>query len=130
MADYRLDTDGPHSDDYTRQVARAFADAVRVLNHATSSRDGVTDPGTVHDVLGSLRTAVQRMDQLLHQLDQHLSRFDRDDLAHSGGGDPGIALGTAHLGVIDARAEVAPLAAYLNEAYTATASLYLRDGGE
>lgn len=127
MADYRLDTDGPHSDDYTRQVAQAFAEAVRVLNHATLNRDGVTYPATVHDVLGSLRDGIQRLDQTLHQLNQHLTRFDRDDLAHSGGGDPGIALGTAHLGVIDARAEVAPLAAYLNEAYTATSSLYLRD---
>lgn len=127
MADFHLSVDGPHSDDYTRHVAQAFAEAVRVLNHATLNRDGVTDPATVHDVLGSLRDGIQRLEQTLHQLDGHLARFDRDDLAHSGGGNPGIALGTAHLGVIDARAEAAPLAAYLDEAYTATSGLYLRD---
>jgi hypothetical protein len=130
VADFRLDPDGPHSDDYTRHAANAMSEAVRVLNHATRTSDGVTYPSTVHDVLGSLRTSVQRTEQVLQQLDGHLVRFDRDELADSATGNPSLTLGTARLEIDFAIPAAAKLAGYLDQAFNATSGLYLRDGGE
>lgn len=127
MTTYDLNADGPHSDDNTRHAANAFAESVRVLNHATRTGDGVTYPSTVHDVLGSLRTGMQRMDQLLRQLDQHLVRFDCDEIADSVTGNPGAALGTARVGIDAALEDAIALARHLDEAFNATSGLHLRD---
>jgi len=67
----RLSSDGPHSPDYTREVAAAVAEAVRVLNHATTFGhigDALAFPADADAVLGSLSTAAQRLPQLLDQL--------------------------------------------------------------
>ncbi|WP_433516459.1 hypothetical protein ACQP2T_13355 [Nonomuraea sp. CA-143628] len=130
MADFHLDPDGPHSDDNTRHVANAFAETVRVLNYATRTSDGVTYPSTVHDVLGSLRTGIQRMEQLLQQLGQRLGRFEDGDLADSSGGDPRQAAGDARLSIAEALSSVQAAAVQLDLAFNDTSGLYLRDGGE
>lgn len=129
MTTYRLDSIGPHSDDYTRHVADAFAESVRTLIYATRTEDGVPHPATLNTVLGDLRTGMQRMDQLLRQLDERLVQFDGDDLADSSG-TPGWSLGTARLSLDTARHTAATLARQLDQAFNATSSLYLRDGGE
>lgn len=127
MTTYTLNPDGPHSDDNTRQVANAFAETVRVLNYATRTSDGVTYPSTVHDVLGSLRTGLQRMDQLLRQLNQHLVRFDCDDLDDSTGRGAALTIGTARMEIGDALEAAIDLAGRLDAAFNATSGLYLRD---
>ena len=63
-----LNTAGPHSPEYTAQVANALAEAVRVLNYATlGDAPGLEYPGDVYTLLGSLYTATGRLSQLLTQ---------------------------------------------------------------
>lgn len=66
----RLSPDGPHSPEYTCQVASAVAEAVRVLNHATLNFVGqaLEFPADADTVLCSLSIAAQRLPQLLDQL--------------------------------------------------------------
>ena len=70
-----LHIDGPHSWEYTREVAAAFAEAVRVLNHATLFTDsaGLAYPSDVYHVLGLLADGVDRLPQLLQQLSRFLA---------------------------------------------------------
>jgi hypothetical protein len=130
MTDYHLNTDGPHSDDYTRHVASAFAESVRVLNYATRTSDGVPHPATLNSVLGELRTGIQRMNQLLRQLDHHLVRFDCDEIADSVTGNPSLTLGTARVDLNDALTDATNLADYLDKAFNDTSGLYLRQDDE
>jgi hypothetical protein len=66
----RLSPGGPHSPDYTREVASAVAEAIRVLNHATLSYFGeaLAFPADADAVIGSLGAAPQRLPQLLDQV--------------------------------------------------------------
>ncbi|MGW4796137.1 hypothetical protein ACWEPC_27325 [Nonomuraea sp. NPDC004297] len=130
MTDYRLNPDGPHSDDYTRHVAQAFAESVRVLNYATRGRDGVPHPATVNSVLGDLCTGMQRMDQLLRQVRQRLDDFGQLDLADSQGRDVEDAVGWARVSVAEALDRASSCAAHLARAFNDTSGLYLRHGGE
>ena len=63
-----LDVVGPRSPDYTARVARAFAECVQVLNHATAAPDGIGHAGVAQDVLGSLHLAMAGLPQLFGQL--------------------------------------------------------------
>lgn len=130
MPDFHLNADGPHSAAYTKQVADALPEAVRVLNRATATSDGVPNPSTAYDVLGALYAAAAGMDQLLRQLDAHLVRFDCDDLADSVTGNPALTLGAARGEVADARQDAANLARHLGHAFNNTSGLYLREGGQ
>lgn len=67
-----LDVVGPRSPDYTARVARALAECVRVLNHATAAPDGVGHAGVAQDVLGSLHLAMAGLPQLFGQLSRWL----------------------------------------------------------
>lgn len=66
-----LSIDGPHSPDYTRQIADQLAECVRVLNHATRG-DGLVNPGDAYELLGALARAAGGLPQLLGQVDQFL----------------------------------------------------------
>lgn len=129
MTDYRLGASGPHSAEHTLHAAEALAEAVRVLNHATRTQEGVPDPQTVHALLGHLHAATAGIDQLLHQLSDNLARFDCDDLADDSG-NAGLALGSARWHLSEARPFAEMLADLLSAAHTATSGLYLRDGSE
>lgn len=73
MADtVTLDVVGPRSPDYTARVARAFAECVQVLNHATAAPDGIGHAGVAQDVLGSLHQAMAGLPQLFGQLGRWL----------------------------------------------------------
>ncbi|GAA3172923.1 hypothetical protein [Nonomuraea roseoviolacea] len=132
MTTYRLDPAGPHSDEYTRHAADAFTEAVHVLNHATRSPEGVTDPATIHAVLGDLADGIARLDQLLLQLTERLTRLAESGRVGHDSGDPAKA---AHAvanatGAIDyARRVMAAPGGNLAAAHNVTASLYL-DGGD
>jgi hypothetical protein len=84
--------DGPHSDDYTAEVARAVAEGVRVLNHATGSHAGrgLTCPQTVYTVAGCLGAAAAGLGQLLRQLSAFLEeQAAAGRLADDSGACPG-----------------------------------------
>lgn len=130
MNDYRLDPDGPHSDDYTRHVAQAFAESVRVLNYATRDQDGVPHPATVNAVLGELRTGMQRMDQLLLQVGDRLVRLSLAGRLADTRGDAARAHAEAQRQIELLRTDAAVMAERLNRAFRATSGLYLRNGGQ
>lgn len=68
-----LNTDGPHSPDYTRQVADTLAEAVRVLIYATrGDAPGLHNIAHAYDLLGALYTATGRLDQLFTQIETFL----------------------------------------------------------
>lgn len=70
-----LDTDAPRDHEYTREVAEAAAEAVRVLNHATLSAGSgaLRYPSDVDAVLRSLSSMAARLPQLLGQLSRWLA---------------------------------------------------------
>ena len=129
-----LRTDGPHSPEYTRQVAEALAEAVRVLNFATAPPAfagdlpaGLGSPADVYDLLGSLEMAVERMPQLTGQLTAFLSAQKNtgalaDD--HGRGAAEQVALAAFNLGEAHHAAEV--LAAALRGARDAISGLYVK----
>lgn len=73
--DITLDPGGRHSPKYTRAVAAAIPEAVRVLNHATIDRpgDALGYPSTVDAVIRDLGTMAQRLPQLFDQLREWLA---------------------------------------------------------
>jgi hypothetical protein len=69
-----LNIGGPYSPAYTRQLAAALPEIVRVLNHATFSHAGgaLAHPGDVDAVVEGLATAHARFAQLYGQLTEWL----------------------------------------------------------
>lgn len=133
MTDYRLDIAGPHSDAYTRYVADALAESVRVLNHATQLPADTRDPATVHHVLGSLHDAVARMDQLLDQLTRRLADLHAAGrIAHDNGNPDSAAhaVSSATGSISHARTVIASVSGNLAAAHAATSGLHLRDESE
>lgn len=72
MTTITLNPDGPHSPEYTRQVAAAVAEGVRVLNYATRDSEALQCPPDVDSVVQDLATTAQRLPQLLEQLSNWL----------------------------------------------------------
>lgn len=136
VADYRLNPDGPHSDDYTRHAAQAMAEAVRVLNHATRHPDGVTAPNTVHDVLSNMQDAVTRLDQLIEQLYKRLNGMYAAGRLNDDSGYPVRQLQAALKALVAAREPGRLLAMQLDQAHQATSGMYANepwtpmDGGD
>lgn len=71
--------DGPHGSEYSREVASAAAQAIRVLNHATiAGAPGLTYASDVDAIVGSLHSTAAGMEQLLRQLGVFLARLGAD----------------------------------------------------
>jgi hypothetical protein len=123
--------DGPHSDDYTTDLANAYTETVRVLNHATMTRSGMSWPSTAYSVVGNLTAGTAGLRQLLDQIGAFL---DREDAAGRLGddrhptGDPAAAIAGAHVHLTAARLAASALAVALGEAHSALSGLYTRNG--
>ncbi|WP_188187975.1 hypothetical protein [Nonomuraea sp. SYSU D8015] len=133
MTTYRLDPDGPHDDDSIRHAAQAFAEAVRVLNHATRNPDALKHPATVHDVLGSLRDGMQRADQMFGQLSNRLTQMAYTGRLRHTHEDPSRAVNEALRQIELLRTDAAVMGERLDRAFNATSGLYLSSddqGGE
>lgn len=127
---FRLNTSGPHSDAHTIQAADALTTAVRVLNHATLSQDGVTDPATVYTVLGQVMAAVAGLDQLLGQLGDNLTRLDAARRLGHDDGHPAEALAVALRHLDEGRPVARELNADIYAAHAATSGMHLRTEGD
>jgi hypothetical protein len=129
MTDLHLSTTGPHSDDYTRQVARGLAETIRVLNHATrGGTGGLTEPTTAADVLGNLHSAVAGLDQLTRQIGQYLTLERIAGRLASDTGDVAKTLRAVNEGVAGTQDALGTLVRWLAHAHNAASHLYLRDG--
>ena len=111
-----MDDPRPAGDDAIA-LARAAAEAIRGLNHATRREDGPGQPSAACDVLGSLSLAASRLGQALAQVARYLDRALADgNLGHDLGEDPCFAVETAGLFLGDARLSAAALAGHLGAA--------------
>ncbi len=103
--------------DGTLALARAAAEAVRGLNHATIGAEGLGQPSDAYAVLGELSTAASRIPQLLGQVGRWLAAALADGrLGCDDGTDPAAAVSGAWLFISDARASAASLARDLEQA--------------
>lgn len=107
--------DSPQAEPAT--LARAAAEAVRRLNHATLGGDGLEQPADAYEVLGELSLAAAGLPQFLGQVGRWLAaalaagRLGCDD-----GTDPAAAVSGAWLFLSDARGSAAALARHLEQA--------------
>lgn len=77
----RLNIDGPHSDEQTRDAAEALAYLVRWLNHATRPGRAQTTleyPSSIDALIGYLHAAVASLPQLLGQVARKTEVFATD----------------------------------------------------
>ena len=63
-----LNTDGPRDPQYVLEVAEAFSQAVRVLNHLTLARESLEYPSEADSLLRYLSAAAAGLPQLLGQV--------------------------------------------------------------
>ena len=98
-------------------LARAAAEAIRGLNHATRHEDGPGQPSAAYDALGALTLAASRLGQALAQIAGWLDRaLAAGLLGHDLGEDPAGAIDAAGIFLGDASMSAADLAHHLNQA--------------
>ena len=103
--------------DDTVALARAAAEAIRGLNHATRREDGLGQPSAAYDVIGALSLAASRLGQALAQVTRYLDRALADGrLGHDLGEDPALSVAGAGAFLDDARLSAAALAGDLDAA--------------
>lgn len=122
---------GPHSDDYTAEVARACAEAVRVLNYATQSGAGLSMPQTVYALSGALSGAAFRLPQMLHQVAAFLVReAAAGRIACDDGSDPYRAVEHAHRCLRTVAESANALGTALGELQNVTSRMYVPEGDQ
>jgi hypothetical protein len=98
-------------------LARAAAEAIRALNHATLGGDGLEQPADAYEVLGELSLTASRLPQLLGQVGRWLAAaLAAGQLGCDDGTDPAGAVSGAWLFISDARGSAAALARDLSHA--------------
>ena len=98
-------------------LARAAAEAIRGLNHATRGDAGLDQPSAAYDILGSLSQAAGRLGQLLTQITCYLDQaLAAGKLGHDRGEDPALSVEGAVIFLHDARGSAGALAGDLDAA--------------
>jgi hypothetical protein len=98
-------------------LARAAAEAIRGLNHATRCDAGLGQPPAAYDVIGALSLAASRLGQLLTQITGYLDRsLQAGRPGHDLGKDPAPDVNGAGVFPGDARRSAAALAGDLSQA--------------
>ena len=118
MDDFRqVINSGELTSNDTITLARAAAEVIRGLNHATGCDAGLGQPSAAYDILGALSLAASRLPQLLTQIAGYLDRaLAARRLGHDLGEDPAHAIGAAAVFLQDARGSAAALAGDLDAA--------------
>jgi hypothetical protein len=113
----------------TLALARAAAEAIRGLNHATRHQDGLGQPSAAYDLTGALMLAASRLPQLLTQITRYLDQaLAAGRLGHDHGDDPASSIHAAGIFLHDARASAAALAGDLDAAQQQLAPINGRPG--
>jgi predicted DNA-binding transcriptional regulator AlpA len=119
--------DGPHADEHTSAAADLAAETIRYLNYATGPHagTGVTEPVTVHAVLGGLATTVTRLPQIFGQLAGWLDREQSaGHLADDCGGPVAVLIDRTRKDLDDAVYYASELARVLSAAQSSTGHLH------
>jgi hypothetical protein len=121
---------GQHASGDTVTLARAAAEAIRGLNHATRTEAGLDQPSAAYDILGALAAAAARLGQLLTQITRYLdTALAAGRLGHDLGEDPAHAIDAAAVFLGDARGSAAALAGDLDAAWQQLALINGRPAG-
>ena len=111
----------------TRQpaaLARAAAEAIRGLNHATRDPASLGQPSAAYDLIGALSITAARLPQLITQISAYLNHaLAGGRLGHDLGEDPALAVDDTVIFLGDARLSAAALAADLDAAQQQLASV-------
>jgi len=120
-----LNIDGPHSGAYSREVAEAVAEGIRVLNHAsTGPASGLEYASAVDSILRHLQSAAYRLPPLLHQLAGWLQwLYNEGRLSDDRGRDPGTVLAGTLSHLAEGITYASRLSGVLREAGEATSHL-------
>ena len=98
-------------------LARAAAEAIRGLNHATRDHAGLGQPSAAYDVLGALSQAASGLPQLTAQITSYLGQaLAAGKLGHDRGQDPAPDVEGAVIFLGDARLSAGALAGDLGAA--------------
>ena len=101
----------------TLALARAAAEAIRGLNHATRHQDGLGQPSAAYDLTSALMLAASRLPQLLTQITRYLDQaLAAGRLGHDFSEDPATAVEATAIFFGDARTSAAALAGDLDAA--------------
>lgn len=116
---------GARSDEDTEQLARELREQFRALNYATAGPPGLTSPGTVYTILGSLKDAEYGLGQALQQLDQFLAHeIAAGRLGHDSGQPADEAIEEARHALAKASGLAEGLSRALGTAQTAIAFIH------
>ena len=118
MDDFRqMTSDDELPGDGAAALARAAAEAIRGLNHATRCDAGLGQPSAAYDVIGALSLAAARLPQLIAQITGYLDQsLQAGRLGHDLGEDPAPDVDGAGVFLGDARMSAAALAGDLSQA--------------
>ena len=134
-----LNASAPPGPDYVLEVAQAFAECVRVMNHATRDHAALEYPHEGDQFLRYLESAVSRLPQLLDQIASWYEREAAEGNLKVASGDwegvPGMAVVALRVWMDAARMGAEHLAADLGSAARVTTDLASAgdegdDGGE
>lgn len=101
----------------TVTLARAAAEAIRGLNHATRHQAGLDQPSAAYDVLGALSLTAARTGQVLAQITRYLDQaLAAGRLGHDHGHNPAHAVDATAVFLSDATTSAAALAGDLDPA--------------
>lgn len=121
--------DGPHDHEQTRAIAEGANEAIRLLNYATMSRDGLRYPSDVSSVLGDLIGVVGKLPQSLDQMVNWIvSEVDKGHVRENAdygkfSGDTKAAVGSLGAALFDAAARAADLQRALSDAQVAVGGM-------
>ena len=108
-------------------LARAAAEAIRGLNHATRGPARIGQPSAAYDILGALSMAAARTGQALAQITRYLdAAASAGRLGCDHGEDPSLAIDAAAVFLSDAQYSAAALAGDLDAAQQQLAFLHSR----
>ena len=118
MDDFRqMTSDDELPGDGAVALARAAAEAIRGLNHATRCDAGLGQPSAAYDVIGALSLAAARLPQLIAQITGYLDQsLQAGRLGNDLGEDPAPDVDGAGVFLGDARMSAAALAGDLSQA--------------
>jgi len=126
-----LSTGAPPSPDRTRQLAKTFAELVRVMNHATMHHEALGEPSDADRVVRELSSAAARLPQLCAQIGGWLQREQDAGRIEVAGEDPAVSVMAAVMNLEDAAAAAVRLQGELDAAASVTSTLAAReDGGD
>ena len=128
-----INPDGPADPLYVLELAEAFAEITRALNHLTRHHSALGEPADADQLLRYLETAASRLPQLLEQVSGWLAAEEaagRIRMA-DGSGFPGpvVAVGAARGWLERAQADARRLQQALDAAAQVTAHMAVREDG-